>query len=222
VLPVARYTSIALPTPMSTAQAHLPIKLAVYDKDGKQVHEHKLGNLKRSVSVAIVANDLVKAALPGGYGHMELTYDFDAGEDADGWLHALFRFHDRETGHSAETSFGEIVLGGVRGDARAKSQHGSVTATDVGGGLVVETTHGGVELDRVSGPVEVTVEHGGVEARELRGTAKVRAQDGEVSIHGFGGGLDVAVAMGGGPYHFVMPRVTSVWLTGRLRPWVSA
>jgi hypothetical protein len=110
VLPVARYTSIALPTPMSTSQAHLPVKLAVYDKDGKQVHEHKLGNLKRSDSVAIVANDLVAAALPAGYGHMELTYDFDASEDADGWLHALFRFHDRETGHSAETSFGAHVF----------------------------------------------------------------------------------------------------------------
>lgn len=109
VLPVARYTSIALPTPMSTAQAHLPVKLTVYDKDGKQVHERKLGNLKRRDSVAIAANDLVKA-LPGGYGHMELTYDFDAGEDADGWLHALFRFHDRETGHSAETSFGAHVF----------------------------------------------------------------------------------------------------------------
>src|SRR5258706_3315920 len=36
------------------------------------------------------------------------------------------------------------------------------------------------------------------------------------------GCLDVAVDMGGGPYHVVMPRVTSVWLTGRLRPWVSA
>ncbi|HEV8438675.1 MAG TPA: aconitate hydratase [Methylomirabilota bacterium] len=36
------------------------------------------------------------------------------------------------------------------------------------------------------------------------------------------GGLDVAVAMGGGPYHFPMPRIVRVWLTGRLRPWVSA
>jgi len=36
------------------------------------------------------------------------------------------------------------------------------------------------------------------------------------------GGLDVAAAMGGGPYYLTMPRVTSVWLTGRLRPWVSA
>jgi aconitate hydratase len=36
------------------------------------------------------------------------------------------------------------------------------------------------------------------------------------------GGLDVAVAMGGGPYFFTMPSVTRVWLTGALRPWVTA
>ncbi len=36
------------------------------------------------------------------------------------------------------------------------------------------------------------------------------------------GGLDVAVAMGGGPYFLTMPAVVQVWLTGRLRPWVTA
>jgi aconitate hydratase len=36
------------------------------------------------------------------------------------------------------------------------------------------------------------------------------------------GGLDVAAAMGGGLYHLTMPRITSVWLTGQLRPWVGA
>ena len=36
------------------------------------------------------------------------------------------------------------------------------------------------------------------------------------------GGLDVAVAMGGGPYFTSMPAVVRVWLTGKLRPWVSA
>jgi predicted aconitate hydratase len=36
------------------------------------------------------------------------------------------------------------------------------------------------------------------------------------------GGLDVAVAMGGGPYFFTMPAVTRVWLTGALQPWVTA
>ncbi len=36
------------------------------------------------------------------------------------------------------------------------------------------------------------------------------------------GGLDVAVAMAGGPFHFTMPRILNVRLRGRLRPWVSA
>lgn len=36
------------------------------------------------------------------------------------------------------------------------------------------------------------------------------------------GGLDVAVAMGGGPYFFTMPAVVRVRLTGSLRPWVTA
>src|SRR5216110_2788548 len=36
------------------------------------------------------------------------------------------------------------------------------------------------------------------------------------------GGLDVAVAMGGGAYHLPMPRVVRVTLTGELKPWVHA
>ncbi len=36
------------------------------------------------------------------------------------------------------------------------------------------------------------------------------------------GGLDVACAMGGGPYFFPMPQVVRVVLGGRLRGWVSA
>ncbi len=36
------------------------------------------------------------------------------------------------------------------------------------------------------------------------------------------GGLDVAVALGGGPYFFTMPAVVRVWLRGALPPWVTA
>ena len=36
------------------------------------------------------------------------------------------------------------------------------------------------------------------------------------------GGLDVACAMGSGPYFFAMPQIVRVVLTGRLRPWVAA
>jgi aconitate hydratase len=36
------------------------------------------------------------------------------------------------------------------------------------------------------------------------------------------GGLDVAVAMGGGPFYLTAPKVVNIELTGKLRPWVSA
>lgn len=36
------------------------------------------------------------------------------------------------------------------------------------------------------------------------------------------GGMDVAVAMGGGPYYLNMPQVVNVRLSGKLQPWVSA
>ncbi|HRZ25930.1 MAG TPA: aconitate hydratase [Spirochaetota bacterium] len=36
------------------------------------------------------------------------------------------------------------------------------------------------------------------------------------------GGLDVAVAMGGGPFYLTAPRMINISLTGKLRPWVSA
>jgi aconitate hydratase len=36
------------------------------------------------------------------------------------------------------------------------------------------------------------------------------------------GGLDVAVAMGGGPFYLTYPKIIRIELTGKLQPWVSA
>lgn len=111
ILPPQRYTTFALPTPMSTAQTHLPLKALLYDAYGKLVAEHKFGNLKRSDSVAITVNDLLKGRdLDGGYGHLELIYDFSVGRDVDGWMHSLFRYRDKQSGHEAETSFGAHIF----------------------------------------------------------------------------------------------------------------
>jgi hypothetical protein len=114
ILPLDRFTNWVLPTPMATTQMHLPIKALIYDAQGKQVKEHKFGNLKRSDSIALNINDLLKGtALDGGYGHVEIIYDFEAGHEADGWLHSLFRYEDRKSGHAAETSFGSHVFNTV-------------------------------------------------------------------------------------------------------------
>ena len=110
LLPLDRFSSTVLPTPMSTCQERLPVKLAVYDAEGNLAAEHHFGNLARRESVAQTANEILNGHIHGGYGHIELCYDFAAGEEADGWMHALFRFQDKITGHAAETSFGAHIF----------------------------------------------------------------------------------------------------------------
>ena len=110
ILPFDTYMSLALPTPMATAQTHLPVKAILYNAGGTRIAEHRFGNLSRDHSAALDASALVNGNLPEGFGHFELVYDFDAGDIADGWLHALFRYADRKTGHAAETSFGSHMF----------------------------------------------------------------------------------------------------------------
>ena len=69
---------------------------------GRAVGEHRFGALPRGHRVAFEVNELAQP-LANRPGHLELSYDFTAGRDADGWLHALFRMEDRLSGHVAET-----------------------------------------------------------------------------------------------------------------------
>jgi hypothetical protein len=111
ILPLAQFETIVLPTPMSTVQTHVPLAAILYDAQGTEIMRHAFGNLPRNHQVALTVNDLLgDAKLAGGYGHIELLYDFSVGTAVDGWLHALFRYRQRATGHMAETSFGSHVF----------------------------------------------------------------------------------------------------------------
>jgi hypothetical protein len=114
VLPPERYRSIVLPTPMARSQDNLPVALKIYDATGREAATSFLGRLERghatTVEVGEMLNGAVATALPSGYGHMELVYDFRDGGEADGWLHALFRYEDRKSQHAAETSFGAHIF----------------------------------------------------------------------------------------------------------------
>jgi hypothetical protein len=112
ILPIDRYATSVLPTPMSTAQQSLPVAAIVYDRDGSEVARHAFGNLDRDHTALLDIDTLLASpgALPGGYGHVELVYDFTDGGDADGWLHGLFRYRERDTGHGADTSFGAHIF----------------------------------------------------------------------------------------------------------------
>ncbi|MBP5270609.1 MAG: aconitate hydratase [Clostridia bacterium] len=70
---------------------------------------------------------------------------------------------------------------------------------------------------------QVHLERFGVPGKTLVGSDSHTPTGGGIGMLAFGaGGLDVAVAMGGGAYHIVMPRMTRINLSGRLSPWVSA
>jgi hypothetical protein len=113
ILPSEIWRSLALPTPMARTQEELPIALVVYDSLGRELARHRFGRLQRRDSVALDIDELLPRGLPKDGGHMELVYDFAQGGGGDGWLHALFRYQDRKSGHAAETSFGAHMFNTV-------------------------------------------------------------------------------------------------------------
>jgi hypothetical protein len=107
ILPLGQWRMAVLPTPMAAGQAELPIAAIFYDSDGVELLRHSLGRLPRAHATALDLDELAGLeVLREGYGHLELVYDFSDGGEADGWLHAIFRYWRRATGHAAETSFG--------------------------------------------------------------------------------------------------------------------
>ncbi|MBN8899249.1 MAG: hypothetical protein J0H35_13900, partial [Rhodospirillales bacterium] len=96
------------PTPMALCQTSMPLRLDVFDTAGRQVHSQFLGNLPRNHDLALDFDTIDVAE-----GHAELVYDFRDGGEADGWLHALFRYEDRRSGHVAESSFGAHIFNTV-------------------------------------------------------------------------------------------------------------
>ena len=70
---------------------------------------------------------------------------------------------------------------------------------------------------------QVHLERFGVPGMTLIGSDSHTPTGGGIGMLAMGaGGLDVAVAMGGGAYYITMPKMIKVNLTGKLAPWVSA
>jgi hypothetical protein len=111
IMPLGEWQSVVLPTPMAVRQTELPISALIYDPEGCEILRHPLGRLPRAHKIALDLDQVQGIeALREGYGHIELVYDFSPESEADGWLHALFRYRHRRSGHAAETSFGAHVF----------------------------------------------------------------------------------------------------------------
>ena len=70
---------------------------------------------------------------------------------------------------------------------------------------------------------QVHLERFGIPGKTLIGSDSHTPTGGGIGMLAFGaGGLDVAVAMGGGAYYITMPKMVKVNLTGKLSPFVTA
>lgn len=70
---------------------------------------------------------------------------------------------------------------------------------------------------------QLHLERFGIPGKTLLGSDSHTPTGGGIGMLAIGaGGIDVAVAMGGGPFHMVAPKVARITLKGRLRPWVTA
>lgn len=70
---------------------------------------------------------------------------------------------------------------------------------------------------------QVHLERFGIPGKTLIGSDSHTPTGGGIGMLAMGaGGLDVAVAMGGGTYYIPMPKMTKINLHGYLKPWVSA
>lgn len=70
---------------------------------------------------------------------------------------------------------------------------------------------------------QVHLERFGIPGQTLLGSDSHTPTGGGLGMLAIGaGGLDVAVAMGGGAYYITMPKVVKVNLVGKLKPWVAA
>ena len=70
---------------------------------------------------------------------------------------------------------------------------------------------------------QVHLERFGIPGKTLIGSDSHTPTGGGIGMLAIGaGGLDVAVAMGGGAYYITVPKTVKIELTGKLRPWVAA
>ena len=91
--------------------------------------------------------------------------------------------------------------------------------------IVSVTKKHGIRFSRPGNGIchQVHLERFGIPGKTLIGSDSHTPTGGGIGMLAMGaGGLDVAVAMGGGAYYITCPKVVRVNLTGKLSPWVAA
>jgi len=171
--------------------------------------------MKRNLTQKILAAHLVEGELVPGR-EIAITIDHTLLQDATGTL-AMLEFEalglDRVKGGLAAQYVDHNLL---QTDNKNADDHKFLQTAAARYGVHFSMPGNGVSH-------QVHMERFGVPGKTLLGADSHTPGAAGVSMLGIGaGGLDVALAMAGYPYHLPCPKVLGVRLTGKLPDWVSA
>jgi aconitate hydratase len=134
------------------------------------------------------------------------------------------------TGTMAMLEFEALELGAVKVELAAQYVDHNILQTDNKNAddhkyLQTAAAHYGLHFSPAGNGIshQVHMERFGIPGKTVLGADSHTPGAAGISMLGIGaGGLDIALAMAGYPYHFPCPGVLGVKLTGRLPDWVSA
>lgn len=168
-----------------------------------------------NLATKILRAHLVEGALGPG-AEIGIRIDQTLTQDATGTL-AYLQFEAMGLPHvKTELSVSYVDHNMLQSDFRNADDHQYLQTVGSKFGVYYSRPGNGichqVHLERFSKP-----------GRTLLGSDSHTPTSGGVGMIAIGaGGLDVAVAMGGGPFYLTTPKIVGVKLTGKLQPWVAA
>jgi predicted aconitate hydratase len=169
----------------------------------------------QTVAEKIMEAHLVKGKLQAG-SEIAIKIDHTLTQDATGTMAFLEFMAIGVPRVKTEVSVSYVDHNLVQSDFKNADDHRFLRTAAAKYGVIFSRPGNGVSH-------QVHLERFSVPGKTLLGSDSHTTTNGGSSMLAIGaGGLDVAMAMAGHPFHLSMPRIVGVRLTGSLKPWVSA
>ena len=169
----------------------------------------------KTVAEKIIEAHLVKGTLEPG-SEIAIKIDHTLTQDATGTMAFLEFMAMGVPRVKTEVSVSYVDHNLVQSDFKNADDHRFLRSVAAKYGVIYSRPGNGVSH-------QVHLERFSVPGKTLLGSDSHTPTNAGSSMLAIGaGGLDVAMAMAGHPFHLSMPRIVGVRLTGSLQPWVSA
>lgn len=169
----------------------------------------------KTVAQKIIEAHLVKGRLEPG-SEIAIKVDHTLTQDATGTMAFLEFMAMGVPRVKTEVSVSYVDHNLVQSDFKNADDHRFLRSVAAKYGVIYSRPGNGVSH-------QVHLERFSVPGKTLLGSDSHTPTNAGSSMLAIGaGGLDVAMAMAGHPFHLSMPRIVGVRLTGSLQPWVSA